>query len=750
MQDERTAHDRSRAPARIEATAREQVRVRGARAPDSKPGMSGSCPFALAVPPAVLTQREAAAVRSGRWLVVTTFVIMWTFVAAAPASAHAGFVTSTPEPGQSLGIAPGVVELSFSEPLNTDLSRATVTIPGGEPIEGEVVDDRTISIVLTTQARGRYDVSWATVSTVDGHALTGSFSFGVGVTVGRAGGGETRTSPGAAELVIALGRMLEDAALLAAVGVMLLGRLASTDPPLDWVRAAPRAPLGLAVAAGSIVVLGEALVASPSTSVAEVFTYLTTGTAGLARLARPLLELTAFILASRRVRAAATFGAIVALAAAGHAAAVGPRWWGVAVQAVHLISVATWAGGILALALQRPPGGWRSTAGRELLGRFTPVALVAFGLTAITGVLRGLQEIGPLSELLRSSYGAVLLVKLMLVVLMLQLSLLAWRRIIVHPRVEAAVAVAVIGAAALLASYPLPPARVVEAEEGPTGVRASALPRPGDLTLGSHAGEFLVGLTIRPQTDALLIFLRGLDGDAETATRAVEVMVDEEALDVTQCADTCRKAETALAGGESIEVIVEGVGGGTARFGVPELSAASGEELLASMDGRMSGLSSYRLDETLSSGRARIRTRYRFLAPDSFSSRSVLDQGGSQVIWIGQTRYMRALPDGPWDMESGSAPSVPAFVWESFEPFVDTRIIGRETVDDVRTEIVSFFGGDAQLPAWFRLWIDTEGLVRRAEMRAQGHFMDHRYYAFDAADFIHPPKEVVAETDQDG
>jgi hypothetical protein len=49
-------------------------------------------------------------------------------------------------------------------------------------------------------------------------------------------------------------------------------------------------------------------------------------------------------------------------------------------------------------------------------------------------------------------------------------------------------------------------------------------------------------------------------------------------------------------------------------------------------------------------------------------------------------------------------------------------------------------GGNWDLPVWFRLWIDSGGLVHRAEMRAPGHFMDHRYYGFDAPIAIRPPK----------
>ena len=53
---------------------------------------------------------------------------------------------------------------------------------------------------------------------------------------------------------------------------------------------------------------------------------------------------------------------------------------------------------------------------------------------------------------------------------------------------------------------------------------------------------------------------------------------------------------------------------------------------------------------------------------------------------------------------------------------------------------IAFSGdGPADPAIWFRLWIDDQGLVRQTETRAIGHFMDHRYYDFDAPITIAPP-----------
>ncbi len=84
--------------------------------------------------------------------------------------------------------------------------------------------------------------------------------------------------------------------------------------------------------------------------------------------------------------------------------------------------------------------------------------------------------------------------------------------------------------------------------------------------------------------------------------------------------------------------------------------------------------------------------------------------------------------------------NVLTFTWDYFKPFIHPRIVGRSSVDGVSTTTVSFFGSSNGTPVWFRLWIDDSGLVRQAQMHAQGHDMHDLYSAFDAA----PP--IVAPT----
>ena len=98
-----------------------------------------------------------------------------------------------------------------------------------------------------------------------------------------------------------------------------------------------------------------------------------------------------------------------------------------------------------------------------MLFRFGRVALPAFAITALTGVLRALEELSGVSDLWASSYGLILSAKSAGVLAMVVMSALVWRRGIGFARFEAVVALVVLAATAALAAYPLPPARVADA-----------------------------------------------------------------------------------------------------------------------------------------------------------------------------------------------------------------------------------------------------------------------------------------------
>jgi putative copper export protein len=243
---------------------------------------------------------------------------------------------------------------------------------------------------------------------------------------------------GPPDLIAAVLHWIEDVGLLGAIGSLVIRRLGRNQPRIDWAR--PRMEFALAAAfvgGFGLMLLDRQL------SWQEVIRVVPEG-----------LALVICLRGKPYVNPFAIFAAAV-LPLTGHAARVEPAAGAEFADALHVLSAGMWAGGILALASLSPPGGWRGPEARELLGRFSQVALIAFGVTALTGVLRATEQLNSVSELWTTPYGIVLALKAGGVGVMIVLSALAWRRRRPVLRVEAAVMVLVVGATALLASFPL-------------------------------------------------------------------------------------------------------------------------------------------------------------------------------------------------------------------------------------------------------------------------------------------------------
>ena len=659
------------------------------------------------------------------------------------ASAHALLVSSTPKPGDILGTPPGVVVLEFSQVLNARLSAASVHDPSGHSWAGSVTTGEEIRVPLATSLTGVYEVKWSSVSVTDGHQEAGSFRFGVGIGAGAlTAAGASAGNPGATEVLISVARWVEALALLLLVGELTIGALAKRAPPLPWVQ--PRYfSASLALSAGLVVVWAEATIASGGHALAGYVSYFGSGLAEAMRPLRVVFELLALLSVVRRWRGLPAWvgGAVAALAVAGHAGDLEPGAYGIALNAVHLVAAGVWAGGVAALALTRPPGGWRSVGGRALLSRFTPPALVGFAVTVVGGGLQAVGQLGSLEALTGTAYGRVLLAKIGLVGLMLPLSLLAWRWRRLHLRSESAIAALVVAAAALLAAFPLPPTALArQAAAAATAGSPVGLPGVGQLTLGGNAGSVLVGVTLDPGlpgANRVIVYLLPVQGSQEASGLVANVSADGVTRALTGCGDTCRQANLSLDGGEELDVDVLGPVGGRATLTVPPLPAATGTGRLATMQAAMHAVSSYAVSETLTSGIGVVHSDYASQAPD----RSVWTvEQRSETVVIGSTQYTRDDRGQPWRVETGlPALRIPSFVWDYFQPLTYAYVVGAATIDGVQTTAVSAFGSRSGTAIWFTFWLDSSGLARRVDMRAPGHFMTDSYVRFNADEGITAP-----------
>ncbi|MGV8966506.1 MAG: copper resistance CopC family protein [Cellulomonas sp.] len=123
-----------------------------------------------------------------------SLVLVASVAGAAPASAHSQLVSATPASGAELEASPGLVTLTFNEPVRDKYSVVQVTGPegGSWQVGGLTQVGSTISQELGPLGpAGVYTVDWRVVS-ADGHPVVGTFTF----TLTTAGDGKPQAAPG--------------------------------------------------------------------------------------------------------------------------------------------------------------------------------------------------------------------------------------------------------------------------------------------------------------------------------------------------------------------------------------------------------------------------------------------------------------------------------------------------------------------------------------------------------------------------
>ena len=379
---------------------------------------------------------------------------------AASAYGHAAYVGSEPSPGQRLERSPARVVLVFTEPLNERLAGATLRpAAGGSPIRASVAVQDRKRLVLTPSrelATGAYRVDWHTVSTEDGHALEGAFSFGVRADAGAAPALETGPLARGGAVRIAARIALYATILMLAAALLLPLLIArprgwpvpDLDPgdeggrvDLDGVRAHERRLRGdlawAAVAAAVVATVADAADAARGIDPGRMGDYLAGNLAGIGRALVVVALVAAAALRDRRPRAAA--GAVVlalgGVAASGHAGSAEPRVPSILNDWLHLVSGSLWLGGIGLLVLlwwpvvrfTRP--GSRVAIARDVLAPFGRIAIGAFLVAVATGLVSLVTQLGRVAALWDTAYGRLLAVKIVVVGLIAAASFVHARRL---------------------------------------------------------------------------------------------------------------------------------------------------------------------------------------------------------------------------------------------------------------------------------------------------------------------------------
>ena len=693
--------------------------------------------------------------------------------------AHAAFVGASPEPGARTEVAPAEVALSFTEPLNRRLTSVKlVAVASGKRVAATMRTSGASRLLLRpdqTLGTGAYRVDWHTVSTEDGHALEGSFSFGVRAA---AVGGEhaVEQSPLARGgwLRVVLRGVLYISVLLFVAALLLprlIGRGASwLSPPelgdREVAATARRREAGLveglgwlAAAAAVGVTLAEAADAAGSLSPGGLRDYLLSNEAGVARVAVVALLVAAAVVWRRLPRIAAAAGALAlgAIAASGHASSASPRVPSVLNDWLHLLSAAAWLGGIGLLALvwarplRRGDRSLRLDVARHVLVPFGRVALPAFVLVTVTGLVSLVTQLGHLSALWQTDYGRLLALKVFVVGVIAAASAVhALRlrpRLLAHSgagsarqdrrhwqlvRAEPVLGLAVVAVVAFLVAFPLPPRQLGEADEARASAPACdpcplAKPAADELPVAARAGSHLVAAWVRrtPTTVTGTVRVRNIQG------RPARVPLRIAQATQSGCGAGCWRFRAPPTLGALRVALRER--GRSYTAALPTRWQASGDararRLLLAAERSMRRLHSVREVEEVTSGPGSYaRTDYRLLAPDRMAYRT---SSGNKSVIVGKRQWFRPGAE-PWETSgygSGLAFRTRSwFRWSTYGRSV--RLLGVGRRGERRVATLALF--DEGTPVWYRLSVDLAAKrVLADQMTTDGHFMNARYYAFN-------------------
>jgi putative copper export protein/methionine-rich copper-binding protein CopC len=419
--------------------------------------------------------------------VITAGLFLAVLCSPATALAHALLLRSEPANREVLLSSPAFLVLHFSEAPEIAMTTILLTdFAGANVIIGPVArfngDPLVLSLAVGRQlGAGRYTVTWHTAAS-DGHPSHGSYYFTVRANPANAlavaEGAITASSTSSLTQVAPTGilrdssssndtadailspvaiitRAIEFAALLAVVGSVMfrlgvLTQIAEIDANTRAVIVRRSASLG-AVAAAVLVAsalerlhLQSQMMSVETGEAAGHLSVLTMhtdwGIAWWTQVLGGLLALAGLMLArsGRRqgwgIAALAIIPIVISPALGGHAkAAPNLTILSVGIDSLHVFGASCWLGTLLAM-LVAGISGMRTvtdgTAGRSiaaLVNAFSPIALSAASLVALTGIVTAWLRLDSIAALWQSTYGKILVIKLIAVVLVVFAGAFNWR-----------------------------------------------------------------------------------------------------------------------------------------------------------------------------------------------------------------------------------------------------------------------------------------------------------------------------------
>ncbi|MFD6997789.1 copper resistance CopC/CopD family protein [Streptomyces mirabilis] len=377
-------------------------------------------------------QRERRRIAQGLALLGTVLVLVL-FGGVGGASAHAALTGTDPQDGSVLKTAPTEVTLSFSESIGLLDDSFRVLDPDnrrvhtGDPGHAGDRSDTARVTLPKGLGTGTFTVAWRVVS-ADSHPVSGAFTFSIGKPSATAP--PVPVDPSGNTVA---GTLYDAARYLAYGGLALLIGAATFVLVCGFPGPVRRLLLtGWWILGGSTVALlllrgpyergsGPADAFDPS-----VLNETLTSRPGLALLARLVLLAAAVFYPVReqaRGRLVLALGGLLTVslavtwAVAEHASAGIQVPVAMVSSVLHLLSMAVWLGGLAALltALYRSA----EPLPAAVVNRFSRLALASVTVLVVTGVYQSWRGLGSWDALTSTSYGRLLVAKLVAVLVLL-------------------------------------------------------------------------------------------------------------------------------------------------------------------------------------------------------------------------------------------------------------------------------------------------------------------------------------------
>jgi copper transport protein len=483
---------------------------------------------------------------------------------AGSAAAHPTLLFTEPAADTAVSDAPQVITLMFNEPVSIGPDAIAVLDKDGRAVpissattarQGQVVTARLAAALPS----GSYTVRWRATGT-DGDLVEEEFRFGVGYALAATASGTAQ--PPIAWLPAGL-RWLLLAGLAIAFGGLIAQRFIVSARAEN-----PRLPRPWSPITGSLVMalVGAAGLAAQLVADAGEPNVLWRGGSGPVVLTEIIAVAVALTLVGVRRRGWALLALLVAVGAEGwrsHAQTAAPGW-GALLTGVHLAAAAIWAGALVQTTLAVVAWRREPAAVRWMMRGYMRLAVWTFVVVVGTGVLSALLLV-PLSQIVSTSYGRVLLIKVALAATAAALALAA--RLIQRNearisllsrmmRIESLTLVAVLALSATLVSTAPVTAAVQPAPPPPRGLL---------MPLGALAGQ--IGVAVAASDGQLVVRLAAPRlGDYYTAQPDRHYTLSgrlggasgDAALMFRGCGQGCFVANTAWSAGDNVLSLAAG------------------------------------------------------------------------------------------------------------------------------------------------------------------------------------------------